>query len=66
MNRRRSVILVLTLFLSVVLIAAFMPDAPSKGYYSNISRPFVIAHQGGDGLWTGDTMYAFQLLITDF
>jgi glycerophosphoryl diester phosphodiesterase len=37
-----------------------MPDAPSKPYYENFSRPLVIAHQGGDGLWPGNTLYAFE------
>ncbi len=34
--------------------------APPHAYYKNIKRPLVIAHQGGDGLWPGDTMYAFE------
>lgn len=27
------------------------------------SQPLVIAHQGGDGLWPGDTMFAFQRAV---
>jgi glycerophosphoryl diester phosphodiesterase len=38
----------------------FTPDAPSKPYYTNFKPPFVIAHQGGDGVWPGDTLYAFE------
>lgn len=34
--------------------------APAHPYYQNVERPLVIAHQGGDGLWPGDTFYAFQ------
>ncbi len=34
--------------------------APEHPYYRNAERPLVIAHQGGDGLWPGDTLYAFQ------
>jgi len=60
MKRRRFGLVILLLVLSLVLIAAFMPDAPSKDYYDNASRPLVIAHQGGDGIWPGDTMYAFE------
>jgi glycerophosphoryl diester phosphodiesterase len=59
MKRRIGITALLTL-LSLMLAAAFMPDASSKNYYSNISRPLVIAHQGGDGLWPGNTMYAFE------
>lgn len=36
--------------------------APRLPYYDSASLnvPFVIAHQGGDGLWPGDTMFAYQ------
>jgi len=51
---------VLLFVLSLVLIAAFMPDAPSKQYYENTNRPLVIAHQGGNGIWPGNTIYAFE------
>lgn len=37
-----------------------MPDAPESAYYRGIDRPLVIAHQGGDGIWPGDTMFAFE------
>ena len=60
MNRQRVAILALVLVLSLLLVAALMPDAPPKPYYENLSRPFVIAHQGGDGLWPGNTLYAFE------
>lgn len=60
MMRRRFAFLTLLLMLSLLLIAAFMPDAPSKSYYGNTSRPLVIAHQGGDGIWPGNTIYAFE------
>lgn len=63
MKKRRLGILVLLLVLSLLLIAAFMPDAPSKTYYENVSVPLVIAHQGGDGVWPGDTMYAFEQAV---
>jgi glycerophosphoryl diester phosphodiesterase len=42
------------------LLVIFTPDAPSKSYYRDMQPPLVIAHQGGDGVWPGDTMYAFQ------
>lgn len=60
MKRRQFVIFVLLIVLSLALIAALTPDAPSKNYYTHFSHPLVIAHQGGDGLWPGDTMYAFE------
>ncbi|HEX5944100.1 MAG TPA: glycerophosphodiester phosphodiesterase family protein, partial [Anaerolineales bacterium] len=60
MKLQRSGIFIILLFLGLVLIAALIPDAPSKNYYKDVSRPLVIAHQGGDGLWPGDTLYAFE------
>jgi len=42
------------------LFIVLTPDAPSKNYYTNIHRPLVIAHQGGDGIWPGDTMFAYE------
>ena len=63
MNRRVIGIVAILLLLSLVLIAAFVPDAPSRRYYDAGPRPRVIAHQGGDGLWPGDTLYAFEKAV---
>ena len=63
MVKRRLGIAALLLLFGLVLVAAFMPDAPSKRYYDGISRPLVIAHQGGDGIWPGNTMYAFERAV---
>ena len=63
MKRNSLYIFVLLLLSSVVLLSAITPDAASKSYYANIQRPLVIAHQGGDGIWPGDTMYAFEKAV---
>src|SRR6266508_1769115 len=63
MNRQSIRILVALLLLSLVLLLLFTPDAPSKKYYANIRPPLVIAHQGGDGIWPGDTLYAFEKAV---
>lgn len=63
MIRKSLSILALILLLSIVLLVIFTPDAPSKSYYSDLQRPLVIAHQGGDGVWPGDTMYAFEQAV---
>lgn len=64
MKRRQVGFLALLLVLSLLLIPAFLPDAPSKPYYENIARPLVIAHQGGDGVWPGDTLFAFEKAVS--
>jgi glycerophosphoryl diester phosphodiesterase len=63
MNRRQLLVLAGLMFLSLALLLVFTPDAPSKQYYANIQRPLVIAHQGGDGIWPGDTLYAFEKAV---
>ena len=60
MKHRRILSITLIIVLSLVLVAAFMPEAPDKRYYDKDSHPLVIAHQGGDGVWPGDTMFAFE------
>jgi len=60
MKRRSFSIFIVFIPLSLALLTIITPDAPPKRYYGGISRPLVIAHQGGDGIWPGDTMYAFE------
>jgi len=60
MKRKVFSIVVLLIIVIIGLFLFLTPDAPSKKYYTDIHRPLVIAHQGGDGLWPGDTMYAYE------
>ena len=52
--------------LGILLIVAALIRITSKTamdhpyYAADLNYPLVIAHQGGDGLWPGDTMFAFQ------
>lgn len=55
--------ILVALVLIIVLLSIFMPDAPESAYYRDIDRPLVIAHQGGDGVWPGDTMFAFEKAV---
>ncbi len=59
---QRKILGILTVFIltTLTLFLIFTPDAPSKKYYTDIHRPLVIAHQGGDGIRPGDTMPAFE------
>jgi glycerophosphoryl diester phosphodiesterase len=48
----------------VTVLTLIIPDAPAMPYYTNPRpRTLVIAHQGGDGVWPGDTMYAFKQAV---
>lgn len=60
MKSRRLLVIAVILLAALGLLTLVVPDAPSSAYYSNIERPLVIAHQGGDGVWPGDTMYAYE------
>lgn len=60
MKSRRLLSLIAIILVAVFLASVFIPDAPASNYYRDLDRPLVIAHQGGDGVWPGDTMYAFE------
>ena len=60
MKSRRLLITIAAILLTLIVLTLLMPDAPASNYYHDIDRPLVIAHQGGDGIWPGDTMYAFE------
>jgi len=58
MKRTFSSLLAL-LFLAFVASVFVNPKTPATNYYLNAPRTLVIAHQGGDGVWPGDTLFAF-------
>jgi glycerophosphoryl diester phosphodiesterase len=47
-------------FLAFVASVIVNPKSPPTGYYDGAPVPLIIAHQGGDGVWPGDTMFAFE------
>ena len=51
------------IFLLFVISVIVNPKAPAKLYYDGVMEPLVIAHQGGDGVWPGDTMFAFEQAV---
>ena len=61
--KKRIGTFILVLLLTMLAISVLVPDAPSKPFYQNINRPHVIAHQGGNEVWPGDTMYAFEKAV---
>ena len=52
--------LLAVLFLAFVASVIVNPKAPPTRYYDSAPKPLVIAHQGGDGVWPGDTLFAFE------
>jgi glycerophosphoryl diester phosphodiesterase len=44
----------------IILTLLAEPEADHPFYSEGPPRPWVIAHQGGDGLWPSDTMFAFE------
>lgn len=58
--KRWHIILIVFLMLGIIFRFTSTP-APAHPYYtSSPPKPLVIAHQGGDWLWPGNTMFAFQ------
>ena len=51
----------LILVAALILLRVLSKPAPAHPYYTTASdRPLVIAHQGGDGVWPGESMLAYQ------
>lgn len=63
MKRNPSRVVLIVILLVLFLLLVLTPDAPSHPYYDGVTGPLVIAHQGGDGIWPGDTMYAFEKAV---
>ncbi len=51
------------LFLAFVSSVFVNPKAPPTNFYADAPRTLVIAHQGGDGVWPGDTLFAFEKAV---
>ena len=51
------------LFLAFIVSVIVNPKAVPTQYYVNAPQTLVIAHQGGDGVWPGDTMFAFEKAV---
>ena len=56
--------IVLAVILLIYAVSILVnPKAPSKPYYDGVTGTLLIAHQGGDGVWPGDTMFAFEKAV---
>ena len=60
MKIKPKFILPILLALAATILRVVSKPAPEHPYYKEFIRPLVIAHQGGDGVWPGETMFAFQ------
>ena len=63
-NKRWTRSLLGVVLAAIIVLRIFAKPAPDSAYYSN-PRPEVrvIAHQGGDGVWPGDTLYAYEKAV---
>jgi glycerophosphoryl diester phosphodiesterase len=64
----KTVETILLIIFPIAAILAFFfflsKEARESEFYTNLgSGVLVIAHQGGDGLWPGNTLYAFQQAV---
>ena len=58
---KKWIVRILLVIVALVFIGMLvMPKAPEAAYFENAPRPLVIAHQGGDGLWPSNTLFAFE------
>ena len=55
--------LLAVVFLVYVASIFVNPKTPPTAYYLNAPQTLVIAHQGGDGVWPGDTLFAFEKAV---
>ncbi len=53
-------IILALIVIGTVLRLVSKPAAELPYYLKESNRPLVIAHQGGDGVWPGETMFAYQ------
>src|SRR5258707_11154715 len=60
-NKKWICILMGVILAIAIALRLFAKPAPASAYYSN-PRPdvLVIAHQGGGGIFPGDTLYAYE------
>jgi glycerophosphoryl diester phosphodiesterase len=63
MRKLLYVLLAIAVVVAAVLVATTLlaqPAGDCPACLPDHPRPLVIAHQGGDGVWPGDTMFAFE------
>lgn len=58
----RIFLYILVALILIAVITAFISKkaVDSAFYTADLPHPLVIAHQGGDGVWPGNTLFAFQ------
>src|SRR5215510_9183954 len=51
------------LFLAFIGSVIVNPKTPPTQYYATAPKTSIIAHQGGEGVWPGDTLFAFEKAV---
>jgi len=60
-SRKLIIYLLAVIVITLIIIALFSKQAGNSAFYLEfLPTPLVIAHQGGAGIWPGNTIYAFQ------
>ena len=63
-SKRIFISILAALFLVAALTGMLSKKAGNSSYYpKTLPIPLVIAHQGGDEIWPGNTMFAFELAV---
>jgi glycerophosphoryl diester phosphodiesterase len=61
LSKTRPIQILGVLILVAVITAMLAKKAGSSAFYAaDLPHPLVIAHQGGDGVWPGNTLFAFE------
>lgn len=60
MKSRKLNTILAALLVAFIVSVIVNPKASPTRYYDGAPEMLVIAHQGGDGVWPGDTMLAFE------
>ena len=55
----QKIVLILLGLIALIRVTS-KPSTDHPYYAADLNYPLVIAHQGGDGVWPGETMFAYQ------
>ena len=59
LGKWQKIVLILLGLIALIRVTS-RPSTNHPYYAADLNYPLVIAHQGGDGVWPGETMFAYQ------